>query len=681
MAGSNPAARRARRVAAAVALASAAAVLPSAPATAAAAAPGALWTDARQVDFGWVTVGSNTTRTVRIANAGPSAATGISFSTVVAPFARTATTCGASLAAGTTCTVTLRYQPTSSSPASGDLVISSAEGGANRVQLFGRPDRPVFPLAVTSSRLDFGPTAVGTTANSQAVRIRNTDTVSRTFTLSGVTPTGPFSVFTNSCGPAPKVLAAGATCDVAYRFSPTAAGPATGTATFAVAVSGGETRTFPVDLAGRGGTSGAYPITATQTRLDFGRVALGTTAPSQSVVLRNTSAAPVTFSLAGGAAGDFGGSSSCGGGSLAPGNSCALSYAPNLSAPGFQTRTTGITLNVPGVGSRDVDFLLTAHGVGNGPRLHATVPLADLGPVPTGTTSPLATVASIVNSGTGAVTVTGFEVTGSPRFTITRSCTTGIVAGGGCEIRATYAATDQQPAFAQATLRTTVGDHTVVVAAGPPSGVHERFVTAAHLVFLGRSPTNAELSSLAASLDAGTRTRRQVISGLANSPEWIGAVVQRLYQDTLGRAGDPGGVRYWTNQLRSGRRTVAQVAAEFYASSEYYRTLGGNTDPSWVSDLYVKLLGRSPDPGGLSYWVGQTRSRGRVSVAFRMFQSSESARTRVTRLYQELLERGTDPSGRDFWARRVVTQGDIVLAIELASSGEFLRRAQYGFQF
>ena len=45
----------------------------------------------------------------------------------------------------------------------------------------------------------------------------------------------------------------------------------------------------------------------TPTRLEFGGVPVGGTAPSQSVTLTNVGRVPVSVSLAGGAAGDFGG--------------------------------------------------------------------------------------------------------------------------------------------------------------------------------------------------------------------------------------------------------------------------------------------------------------------------------------------------------------------------------------
>ncbi|GGK47258.1 DUF4214 domain-containing protein [Salinarimonas ramus] len=44
--------------------------------------------------------------------------------------------------------------------------------------------------------------------------------------------------------------------------------------------------------------------------------------------------------------------------------------------------------------------------------------------------------------------------------------------------------------------------------------------------------------------------------------------VARLYQNVLGREGEAGGLEFWTNELRSGSRSQAQVLADFAESAE-----------------------------------------------------------------------------------------------------------------
>lgn len=204
------------------------------------------------------------------------------------------------------------------------------------------------------------------------------------------------------------------------------------------------------------------------------------------------------------------------------------------------------------------------------------------------------------------------------------------------------------------------------------------FATAARTDFLGAAPTVPQVEADTLALDAGL-PRSTYLTGLSTSDEWLAAVVDGMYQDTLGRPGDPSGTAFWIGQLRSGRRTVAQAAASFYASAEYYRGFGGGTDQTWVADLYPKLLGRTADASGLGYWTRQTATAGRDSVARRFFQSPESARNRVRGLYEDLLGRAPDPSGLAHWSAKVVTTGDLALAVELAASNEYRTKAATRF--
>ncbi|MCU1452921.1 MAG: domain protein beta Propeller, partial [Acidimicrobiales bacterium] len=206
----------------------------------------------------------------------------------------------------------------------------------------------------------------------------------------------------------------------------------------------------------------------------------------------------------------------------------------------------------------------------------------------------------------------------------------------------------------------------------------DRFIQAAYADFLRRAPSSGEVSAGKAQLAGGTSDQAFALS-LANRAEYVGVLVDRFYTDTLGRPGEPSGRAYWINQIISRARTVAQVAAYFYASPEYYNGIGGGTDESWIKDLYQKLLHRTADSGGLAYWKGQIVSAGRDDVANRFYQSLESRADRVTKLYEELLGRAPDAGGRSYWAGRILNEGDIALASFLAGSSEYYQRAQTRF--
>jgi hypothetical protein len=201
----------------------------------------------------------------------------------------------------------------------------------------------------------------------------------------------------------------------------------------------------------------------------------------------------------------------------------------------------------------------------------------------------------------------------------------------------------------------------------------ESFVTAAHADFLGEEPTRSELAADTAALTGGT-TRAAYLKQLSTSDAWLSGVVNKLYQDTLGRDGDPGGVAFWVGRLRSGW-SVARVAASFYASPEYFEGIGGGTNASWIEDLYEKVLLRPAFSGDVTYWASEVQAKGRGNVALRIYQSVESAGTRVKGLYAELLGRAPSSGDLTYWGGVVVKKGDLALAVNLANASEYGDRA------
>ncbi len=203
------------------------------------------------------------------------------------------------------------------------------------------------------------------------------------------------------------------------------------------------------------------------------------------------------------------------------------------------------------------------------------------------------------------------------------------------------------------------------------------FVKATYEDFLDRAPTDDELDWQATALSGGA-SRPAYVKGLAASDEYVSALVQRFYQDTLGREGSQQDVAYWVGRLRAGM-SVAKVASFFYSSQEYFDGVGGGTVRSWIEDLYTTLLDRPASEDDVDYWEGEVASRGRTRVALDFYQSGESRAERVQRLYQALLGRPASDADATYWAGRIKTQGDLVLASTLASMQEYFDRAQTRF--
>lgn len=203
-----------------------------------------------------------------------------------------------------------------------------------------------------------------------------------------------------------------------------------------------------------------------------------------------------------------------------------------------------------------------------------------------------------------------------------------------------------------------------------------QYVVAAYHDVVGRAPSASELAFAATALTSGGLPRGSFAFILADSTEAISKSVQAVYQSVLGRPGDSGGVAFWTQQIQAGALTPAQVGAQFYASIEYFTNVARSDLATWVGDLYKGILGRPGDSGGIAFWSGDARLRGRLVVATAFYQSLEWRQRRVTMLYLAFLGRPPDSGGLAYWSQQLATVSDVVLTAQLASSNEYYNRVQ-----
>jgi parallel beta-helix repeat protein len=190
-------------------------VYPPYPATGVTVAPSAL-------NFGSQAEGTTSAaQTVTVSNPTSSAAS-VSSISASGQFAET-NTCGSSIAANGSCTVSVTFTPTSAGSQTGTLTVN-AGGVTNTVSLTGSGTAPGPVLNASPGGLSFPGTVVGSTAATQTVTITNTGTTSAT--VSGVSVTGDFSQ-TNNC----SSIAVNGFCTVTVSFKPTTGGTRTGTLT------------------------------------------------------------------------------------------------------------------------------------------------------------------------------------------------------------------------------------------------------------------------------------------------------------------------------------------------------------------------------------------------------------------------------------------------------------------
>ncbi|MER7004353.1 choice-of-anchor D domain-containing protein [Dactylosporangium sp. NPDC000555] len=175
------------------------------------------------VGFGSVVTGSTSAaQAVTVTNSGTGAAP-VGTIAVSGDFAQT-NTCGSSIAAGASCTVSVTFRPTVAGSSTGNLTVT-ASGVTNTVPLSGTGVAAGPIVSANPGSLSFGGTVVGSSAATQTVTLSNSGTAAAA--VSGIATSGDFSQ-TNTCG---SSIAVGGSCTVTVKFTPTASGARTGSLT------------------------------------------------------------------------------------------------------------------------------------------------------------------------------------------------------------------------------------------------------------------------------------------------------------------------------------------------------------------------------------------------------------------------------------------------------------------
>ncbi|MCU1355457.1 MAG: Peptidase [Acidimicrobiales bacterium] len=129
-----------------------------------------------------------------------------------------------------------------------------------------------------------------------------------------------------------------------------------------------------------------------------------------------------------------------------------------------------------------------------------------------------------------------------------------------------------------------------------------------------------DVASGVASLTGGLAPEDYIVS-VRHGADAVANVdpVTRLYLAYFGRLPDASGVHYWVGKRRAGR-TLSWISSSFAASNEFSRKYGSLSNAAFVDRVYQNVLGRPGDPAGRTYWISQLdrhkKSRGHVMLNF-----------------------------------------------------------------
>jgi len=269
-------------------------------------------------------------QTVTVTNGGNAALTITSIAitgTNNADFTQT-NTCGASVPALGTCTISVTFAPTSATPPNRTAEVTITDSGAGSpqvVDLTGTAGTaPIVSLSPSSLAFS-AQQAVGVTSSPLTLTVTNTGTAALTFT--SVAVTGDFAVQSNNCTAGLQATTPNSNCTITVTFTPTMAGSSVGSLTLT------DNAPNSPQIILLTGTGSAQPLVSlSPTSLSFGSQAVNTTSAAQTVAVTNSGSAPLSFTSIT-VTGPFAQSNTCTA-PVAAGGSCTISVTYTPTATG-----------------------------------------------------------------------------------------------------------------------------------------------------------------------------------------------------------------------------------------------------------------------------------------------------------------------------------------------------------
>ena len=243
--------------------------------------------------------------------------------------------CGSSVAAGSTCTFSITFTPSSTGLRLASVTITgNTSKGSQNLNLNGTGSDPTVTLSPSS--LTFTSQGIGTKSAAQTVTFTNTSSIKLNITSIALTGSNPGDYAqTNTCG---SSVAGGGTCTFSVTFTPAATGIRKADVTITDNTYSGSQN---LSLSGTGSYAAVNLVPSS---LTFPKQTVGTRSTSKVVTLTNTSNVPLTISkisLTGANPGDYSQTNTCGSG-VASKATCTftVTFTPTTSG----TRTASVTI-------------------------------------------------------------------------------------------------------------------------------------------------------------------------------------------------------------------------------------------------------------------------------------------------------------------------------------------------
>jgi Domain of unknown function (DUF4214)/Putative binding domain, N-terminal len=227
----------------------------------------------------------------------------------------------------------------------------------------------------------------------------------------------------------------------------------------------------------------------------------------------------------------------------------------------------------------------------------------------------------------------------------------------------------------------TVAGETLVVNQHAAYSSDAGFVRQLYNDLLQRDPDADGLTYWSGILSSGAMSRASVAASFFESQEFseYGLYVIKLYVAVLARFPDVPGFTYWVSVLGSGA-SQSDLAEMFVNTPEFFNRFGDPDNSTFVTLLYQNVLGRDPDPTGLSYWTSMLdQAMTRPQLVYSFVQSQEfdnNIRTQAYAflLYAGFLARSPDTAGFSYWCGVLANTPLATVVSEFITSPEYIGR-------
>jgi Beta-propeller repeat/Abnormal spindle-like microcephaly-assoc'd, ASPM-SPD-2-Hydin len=407
-------------------------------------------------------------QTVTLRNMGSSAMS-IGSITASGDFAES-DTCGSSVAAAGSCTLSITFTPTASGARTGSVVIQDdAAGSPHSIVLSGVGEggssSPATAVLMPST-LTFSSVPVGRSGIAQTVTLTNAGNAS--LSIATIQVSGDYTQ-TNNCG---SSLTSGSSCAINVVFTPTAAGSRSGSLTIA------DNAPACPQAVSLTGTGAAANLMFTPASLSFSNVLVGSNS-TQAVILSNAGNAPIdinSIQITGG----FVQTNNCPG-LLAASSSCSINIAYTPSAVATNSGSLAVSY-----GTQSTPLSMSVAGNGAVADLVVTPPSLAFSSVALGQSSASQTV-TLTNTGNGSLSVSNLQVAGN--YKQTNNCPATLAGGATCAISVVFTPNATGSSSGSLTVTDSAGNPQVVSLSGTGSDFSLATSTSSNTIQPGATAT------------------------------------------------------------------------------------------------------------------------------------------------------------------------------------------------